>query len=166
MLAAERTIPFTKPDTKQHMSEAVWNKHVSKEFNHVLHWHRLYLTHGRPQSGFVFEMRKFTRSIYPKKLKQIDSNQKRIKETELLKVFLKLDNEIFGLRPQKLGGKRIQLHVLLKASLIMKTFPLVFLVIMKICITLSLLIQLNGQIYTKLLTLRYVTNVFIIPTII
>ena len=32
----------------------------------------------------------------------------------------------------------------------MKTFPLVFLVIIKICITLSLMIQLNGQIYTKL----------------
>ena len=33
-------------------------EHVSKEFDHALHWHRLYLKHGRPQSGFIFEMRK------------------------------------------------------------------------------------------------------------
>ena len=33
---------------------------------------------------------------------------------------------------------------------------------MKSCITLSLLIQLNGQIYTKLLTVRSVINVLII----
>ena len=58
MLAAERTIPFTKPDTKQHRNKAGWNEHVSKEFDHALHWHRLYLQHGRPQSGFIFEMQK------------------------------------------------------------------------------------------------------------
>ena len=39
---------------------AGWNEHVSKEFNHVLHWHRLYLQHGRPKSGLIFEMQKFT----------------------------------------------------------------------------------------------------------
>ena len=35
MLAAERTIPFTKPDTKQHRNKAGWNEHVSKEFDHI-----------------------------------------------------------------------------------------------------------------------------------
>ena len=43
MLAAECTIPFTKPDTKHHRNKAGWNEHVSKEFDHALHWHRLYL---------------------------------------------------------------------------------------------------------------------------
>ena len=56
MLAAGRTIHFTKPDTKQHRNKAGWNEHGSKEFDHALHWHRLYLQHGRPQSGFIFEM--------------------------------------------------------------------------------------------------------------
>ena len=88
MFAAERTIHFTKPDTKQHRNKAGWNEHVSKEFDHALHWHRLYLQHGRPQSGFIFEMRKLTRSIYHKKVKQIDSNQKRIKKTRIAKCFI------------------------------------------------------------------------------
>ena len=104
MLAAERTIPFTKPDTKHHRNKAGWNEHVSKESDHVLHWHILYLQHGRPQSGFIFEMRKLTRSIYHKKVKHIDSNQKRIRKLELLKVYLKTEHEISGLRSQKLGG--------------------------------------------------------------
>ena len=43
MLAAERTLPFTKPDTKQHRTKAGWNEHVSKVFDHALHWHRLYM---------------------------------------------------------------------------------------------------------------------------
>ena len=71
MLAAERTIPFTKPHTKQNRNKVGWNEHVRKEFDHALHWHRLYLQNGRPQSGYIFEMRKFTRSIYHRKVKQI-----------------------------------------------------------------------------------------------
>ena len=43
MLAAERTIHFTKPHTKQNRNKAGWNEHVRKEFDHALHWHRLYL---------------------------------------------------------------------------------------------------------------------------
>ena len=58
MFAAGRTIPFTKPHTKQHKNKAGWNEHVIKEFNHAIHWHRLYLQHDRPQSGYIFEMRK------------------------------------------------------------------------------------------------------------
>ena len=148
MLAAERTIPFTKTDTKQHRNEAAWNEHFSKEFDHALHWHRLYLQHGRLQSVFLFEMRKFTRSIYHKKVKQIDSNQKQIKKTRIAKGFLENRSRDFWSEISKIRRKtHITSHVLLKVSLIMKTFPLVFLVIIKICITLSLLIQLNGQIF-------------------
>ena len=99
MLAAERTIHFTKPGTKQHRNKAGWNVHVTKEFDHALHWHILYHQPGRPQSGFIFEMRK---SIYHKKVKKIDSNQKRIKKTRIAKVFLE---KISGLRSQKFGGK-------------------------------------------------------------
>ena len=88
MLAAERTIPFTKPDTKQHRNKAGWNEHVSKEFDHTLHWYRLYLQHDHPKSSFIFEIQKLTKSIYHKKVKQIDSNQKRIKKTRIAKGFL------------------------------------------------------------------------------
>ena len=46
--------------------------------------------------------------------------------------------------------KHIELRVLLKVSRMMNIFLLIFLVIMKNCMTMSLLIPLNGQIYTKL----------------
>ena len=88
MFAAERTIPFTKPHTKQHMNKAGWNEHVSKEFDHALHWHRSYLQHGRPQSGYIFEIRKLNRSIYHRKVKQINSNHKRIKKSRIANAFL------------------------------------------------------------------------------
>ena len=46
MLAAERTIPFTKPHAKRNRNKAGWNEHVIKEFDHALHRHRLYLQNG------------------------------------------------------------------------------------------------------------------------
>ena len=39
---------------------------------------------GRPQYGYIFEMRKFTRSIYHRKVKQINSNHKRMKKTRIV----------------------------------------------------------------------------------
>ena len=47
-----------------------------------------YLQHGRPQSGYVFEMRKFTRYIYHRKVKEINSNHKRIKKSRIAHAFL------------------------------------------------------------------------------
>ena len=79
--------------------------HYSKEFDHALHWHRLYLQHGRPQSGFIFEMRKITRSIYHKKVKQIDSNQKRIKKTRIAKGFLENRSRDFWSEISKIRRK-------------------------------------------------------------
>ena len=79
---------FTKPYTMQHRNNAGWNEHVSKEFNHSLHLHILDRQHGLPQSGFIFEMRTFSRSIYHKKVKQIDSNQKLLKKTRIAEGFL------------------------------------------------------------------------------
>ena len=163
MLSADRTIPFTKPDTKQHRNKAGWYEHASKEFDHALHWHRLYLQHVRPQSGFIFEMRKFTRSIYHKKVKQIDSNQKRIKKTRIAKGFLENRSRDFW---SEISIVRRKTHITpctVEGFFNNKNMSsCFFLVIIQICITLSLLIQLNGQIYTKLLTIRSVMHVIII----
>ena len=72
-------------------------------------------------------MRKFTRSIYHKKVKQIDSNQKQIKKTRIAKGFLENRSRDFWSEISKIRRKtHITSHVLLKVSLIMKTFPLVF----------------------------------------
>ena len=105
MLAAERTIPFTKPDNKQHRNKSGWNEHVSKEFDHALHWHILYLQHGRPQSGFINEKRKFTKYIYHKKVIQIDSYQKRIKKTRIAKGFIENRSRDFWSEISKIRRK-------------------------------------------------------------
>ena len=103
MLAVECTIPFTKPDTKQHRNKTWWNEQVSKEFDHALHWHNLYLQH--PQSGFIFEIRKFTRSMYHKKVKQVDSNQKLIKKPRIAKDFLQNKSRDFWSEISKIRRK-------------------------------------------------------------
>ena len=49
------------PYQTAHRNKAGCKEHVRKECDHALHWHRLYLQHGQPQSGYIFEMRKLTR---------------------------------------------------------------------------------------------------------
>ena len=160
IFAAERAIPFTKSHTKQHSNKAGWNEHVSKEFDRAQHWHRLYLQHGRPQSGYIFEMRNFTRSIYDRKVKQINSNPKRIKRTRIANAFLENRSRDFWSEISKMWRKPHRTPCIVEGF--SNNEDIYFLkVIMKNCITLSLSIPLNGQIYTKLLTIRFVMNVLI-----
>ena len=71
-------------------------------------------------------MRKFIRSIHHRKVKEINSNHKQIKKIRIAHVFLKTEQYIFELRLLKRGGQHIELRVLLKVSLIMKIFVLIF----------------------------------------
>ena len=159
MFAAERTMPFTKLHTKQHRNKTGWNEHVNKELNHALHWHILYLQHGRLQSGYIFEMRKFTRSIYHSKVKQINSNHKRIKKTRIANSFLENRSREYWSEISKMRRKT---HITIVYGFSNnEDISSHFLVIMKNCITLSLSIPLNGQIYTKLLTIKFVMNMLI-----
>ena len=162
MLAAELTIPFTKPHTKQNRNTAGWNQHVRKEFDHALHWHRLYLQNGRPQSSYIFEMRKFTRSIYHRKVKQINSNHKRIKKTRIAHAFLENRSRDFWSQISKMRRKTHRTPSIVEGfSNNEDISSCFFLAIMKNCLTLCRSILFNGQIYTKLLTIRFVMNVLI-----
>ena len=68
LLAGLRVIPFTKPCKENHkMGRPGWNEYVASDFDHALHWHSIYLNHGSPKSGFIFEMRKLTLAFYHKK---------------------------------------------------------------------------------------------------
>ena len=89
-------------------------------------------------------MRKFTRSIYHRKVKQTNPNHKRIKNTRIANAFIENRSRDFWSEIYKMVRKHIELRVLLKVSRMMNIFLLSFLVIMKNCITLSLLIPLNG----------------------
>ena len=66
-------------------------KNFVKSFlSEALDWHSIWIRSGRPQSGFVYDMRRSTRKAYHK---QVD-------------FVLKRENKIKHGRPQGGGGKR------------------------------------------------------------
>ena len=112
MYAAEHTIHFTKLHTNNtgvKLGMSTWAK------SSIIHNCTMeYIQHGRQKSGFIFEMRKFTMSIYYKKVKQIDLTQKRLKK-------LDLENRSWNFRSEisKMRRKINKLHALLTLFLIM-----------------------------------------------
>ena len=61
---------------------------LALEFDNTSHWHRIYLDHGCPSFGFIFEMRKCTRSIYHKKVKFINNREQKLKKQAIASVFI------------------------------------------------------------------------------
>ena len=60
LIAGQRAILFTKRSKGNHTKgRPGWNEYVALKFDHALRWHHIYLDHGCPSFGFVFEMRKF-----------------------------------------------------------------------------------------------------------
>ena len=58
LTAGQRVIPFTKPSKGSHKKGCPgWNECVALDFDQALHWHLIYLDHGCPSFGFIFEMR-------------------------------------------------------------------------------------------------------------
>ena len=89
LIAGQRVIPFTKPSKGNHRKgRPGWNEHVALDFDHALHWHRIYLDHGCPSFGFIFEMSKFTRSIYHKKLKFINKREQNLWKQAIATTFI------------------------------------------------------------------------------
>ena len=86
-IAGQRVIPFTKPSKGNHKKGCSgWNEYVALQFDHALHWHRIYLDHGCSSLGFIFEMRKFTRSIFHKKAKFTNKREYKLKKQAIATV--------------------------------------------------------------------------------
>ena len=65
------------------------------EFDHAIHWHRIYLDHGCPSFGSIFEMRQFTRSIYQKKVKFINKREEKLKKQAITTAFINNNSRDF-----------------------------------------------------------------------
>ena len=107
-------------------------------------------------------MRKITRSIYHKKVKQIDSNQKRIKKTRIAKGFLENRSRDFWSEISKIRRKTHITPCTVEGFSNNEDISSCFSSYYKDLYNSVSLIQLNGQNYTKLLTIRFVMNVLII----
>ena len=55
MLAAERTIPFTKPHTKQNRDKAGWNEHVRKSL--IMHYIGIYYIYKMADRNLVISLK-------------------------------------------------------------------------------------------------------------
>ena len=96
LISGQRVIPFTKPSKGTHKKgRPGWNEYVALEFDHALHCHRIYLDHGCPSFGFIFEMRKFTRSIYHKKVKSINNREHKLKKQAIATAFINNNSRDF-----------------------------------------------------------------------
>ena len=73
-------IPFTQPDSNNPQTQPGWNEFVASDFDHAMHWRRIYVQYGCPQSGFIYQVRKLTQSMYHKQVKFINKQkQKKIR---------------------------------------------------------------------------------------
>ena len=105
-IAGQRVIPFTKPSKGNHKKgRPGWNEYVALKFDHALHWHRIYLDHGCPSIGFIFEMLKFTRSIYHKKVKFINNREHKLKKQAIATAFIYNNSRDFWSEISKIRKK-------------------------------------------------------------
>ena len=82
--AAKCSIQFTT--TKRHKSpRSGWKEHVAMYRAEAMNWHALWLSCGCPSEGYVFNMRKVTRSTYYKQIKYIERNEDRFSNVLLSK---------------------------------------------------------------------------------
>ena len=75
--AAQESITFTQPYSKPKRTHLGWNEFVKPFQSEALDWHSVWINSGRPQSGFVYDMRRSTRKAYHEK---VDSVLKRKKK--------------------------------------------------------------------------------------
>ena len=54
LTAGQCVIHFTKHSKGSHKKDRPsWNEYVVLDFDHALHWYRIYLDHGCPSFGFI-----------------------------------------------------------------------------------------------------------------
>ena len=76
LIAAKKSIPFTSPYTFQSKSHPGWNDYIKPFHSEALDWHSIWLKCGKPDAGFVHDMRCATRKTYHKQVKLRDNKKK------------------------------------------------------------------------------------------
>ena len=87
---------------------AGWNDFVKSFQSEALDWHSIWISSGRPQSGFVCDMRRSSRKAYHK---QVDfvfvlKRESKINGVKIAESFLKSDSRDFWKECDKLRGRK------------------------------------------------------------
>ena len=83
MINAAKDIPYTKPCSRHGPSRPGWNDYVKCFQKEALDWHSIWISTGRPNNGFVYNMRCATRKVYHKQANYVIKREKQLKGEKL-----------------------------------------------------------------------------------
>ena len=95
--AAQETVPFTQPYSNR--AHPGWNDFVKSFQSEALDWHSIWISSGRPQSGFVCDMRRSSRKAIHKQVDFVLNVKVKLK-------VLKSDSRDFWKECDKLRGRK------------------------------------------------------------
>ena len=104
--AVQQHIPFTQPYSKPSRTHPGWNDFVKSFQSDALDWHSIWIRSGRPQSGFVYYMRRSTRKAYHKQVEFVLKRENKIKGTKYADNYLNSDARDFWKEAEKLRGRK------------------------------------------------------------
>ena len=104
--AAQETVPFTQPYSNPSRAHPGWNDFVKSFQSEALDWHSIWISSGRPQSGFVCDMRRSSRKAYHKQVDFVLKRESKIKGVKIAESFLKSDSRDFWKECDKLRGRK------------------------------------------------------------
>ena len=104
--AAQESITFTQPCSKPNRTHPGWNEFVKPFQSEALDWHSVWINSGRPQSGFVYDMRRSTRKAYHEKVDSVLKREKQIKGIRIADSYLNSNSRDFWKEAELLRGRK------------------------------------------------------------
>ena len=104
--AAQESITFTQPYSKPNRTHPGWNEFVKPFQSEALDWHSVWINSGRPQSSFVYDMRRSTRKAYHEKVDSVLKREKQIKGIRTADSYLNSNSRDFWKEAELLRGRK------------------------------------------------------------
>ena len=86
-----------------------WNKLCKEKRKSALFWHRVWKSAGRPRTGELAQMRRYTRSKYHKSVKYIKTHKDKLRSEQMANTIVKNKSRDFWKEVKSFKGKRTQL---------------------------------------------------------
>ena len=102
--AAKDSIPYTNPYSKHCPSRPGWNDYVKSFQSEALDWHSIWISCGRPESGFVHDMRCATRKAYHKQTDFVIKREQQLKAEKLAASYVNSRSSDFWGQLTKIRG--------------------------------------------------------------
>ena len=99
-MAAQATIPVVRRATKK----AGWSEIVAPFQKEAIFWNRIWVECGKPESGWVFEIRNRTRKEYKSRSRWVVRNQDKLKSGKMASCILENRSRDFWSEVRKVRG--------------------------------------------------------------